>query len=45
MRGVQRSNEAFERSANLEQQGDTILKNYSGWLQNLDHAIRRQLTI
>jgi hypothetical protein len=35
----------YRNSANLEQQGDTIHKNYNGWVQNLDQAIRRQLMI
>ncbi|HSQ09971.1 MAG TPA: hypothetical protein VLN25_05070 [Burkholderiaceae bacterium] len=34
----------YRSSVNLEQQGDMIHKNYNGWVQNLDQAIRRQLT-
>jgi hypothetical protein len=33
----------YRSSVNLEQQGDMIHKNYNGWVQNLDQAIRRQL--
>ena len=33
----------YKSSVDLDQQGDTIHKNYNGWVQNLDQAIRRQL--
>lgn len=33
----------LKSSVNLEQEGDTIHKNYNGWVQNLDRAIRAQL--
>lgn len=33
----------FKSSVNLEQDGETIHKNYNGWVQNLDKAIRAQL--
>ncbi len=33
----------YKNSVNLEQQGDTIHKNYNGWVENLDQAIRRNL--
>jgi len=33
----------YRNSVNLDQQGDTIHKNYNGWVQNLDQGIRRQL--
>jgi hypothetical protein len=33
----------YKSSVNLDQQGDNIHKNYNGWVQNLDSAIRRQL--
>jgi hypothetical protein len=35
----------YKSSVNLDQQGDTIHPNYNGWVQNLDQAIRRQLSI
>lgn len=33
----------YKNSVNLDHSGDTIHKNYNGWVQNLDQAIRRQL--
>jgi hypothetical protein len=33
----------YKNSVNLEQHGDMIHKNYNGWVQNLDQAIKRQL--
>jgi hypothetical protein len=35
----------YKSSVNLDQQGATIHQNYNGWVQNLDQAIRRQLSI
>jgi len=33
----------YKSSVNLDQHGDSIHKNYNGWIQNLDRAIRSQL--
>ncbi|MGH6624128.1 MAG: hypothetical protein ACREBN_09160 [Burkholderiaceae bacterium] len=33
----------YKSSANLDQQGDSIHKNYNSWVQNLEKAIRAQL--
>lgn len=33
----------FKSGVDLDQKGDTIHKNYNGWVQNLDKAIRAQL--
>ena len=32
-------------SSNLQYDGKTIHSNYNGWIQNLDKAIRTQLTL
>ena len=32
-------------STNLDYRGTTIHRNYNGWIQNLDKAIRAQLTV
>lgn len=33
----------YKDSTNLEQKDDTIHRNYNGWVQNLEQAIRRHL--
>jgi hypothetical protein len=34
----------YKDSTNLEYSGSTIHKNYNGWIQNLDRAIKAQLS-
>lgn len=34
----------FKRGENLELKGDTIHRNYNGWIQNPDRAIRAEFT-
>lgn len=33
----------YRSSVNLDQNGDSIHRNYNGWVQNLDKAIRKNL--
>ena len=33
----------YRSSVNLDQSGDSIHRNYNGWVQNLDKAIRKNL--
>lgn len=33
----------YRNSVNLDQNGDSIHRNYNGWVQNLDKAIRKNL--
>ena len=35
----------YKDSSNLQYDGKTIHSNYNGWIQNLDKAIRTQLTL
>jgi hypothetical protein len=36
-------NMVYRSSTNLDAQGSQIHKNYNGWIENLNHAIRREL--
>ena len=35
----------YKESTNLDQDGDKIHRNYNGWIQNLDKAIKTQLSL
>lgn len=37
-------NITYKDSSNLDYKGDSIHKNYNGWVQNLDNGIRTQLS-